>query len=186
MDETVFHQLISRKLHHQGRKFSYYIEQIKLPNGIEQEYGYIRHPGAVLIIPVTQDNQLILVRQYRFALQCYLLEFPGGLVEASETPINAAKREFQEETGYYAHTWIKLGESFTCPGYSNELMYIYLAQNLEISKTHLPQDPDEDTETVAMSWDELRSLISGSKATTNLDATSIAGLYMAYQYLESL
>ena len=88
-----------------SNKFSFEINRIQLPNGHEGEYGYIKHPGAALAVPITKENKVIILRQYRFAVSRYLLEFPAGTLEIGETPINSIKREIQEETGFSADKW---------------------------------------------------------------------------------
>ena len=91
------------------KKFSFEINRIQLPNGHEGEYGQITFPNAALAVPITADNKVILLRQYRFAVSRYLLEFPAGTLEIGETPINSIKREIQEETGFKAEKWDELG-----------------------------------------------------------------------------
>ena len=93
---SIFKEKISEL---KSKKFSFEINRIELPNGHEGEYGYIKHPGAALAVPITKDNKVIILRQYRFAVSRYLLEFPAGTLEIGETPINSIQREIQEETG---------------------------------------------------------------------------------------
>ena len=99
---SIFKEIISEL---KSKKFSFEINRIELPNGHEGEYGYIKHPGAALAVPITKDNKVIILRQYRFAVSRYLLEFPAGTLEIDETPINSIKREIQEETGFSAEKW---------------------------------------------------------------------------------
>ena len=96
---SIFKEKISEL---KSKKFSFEINKIELPNGHEGEYGYIKHPGAALAVPITKDNKVIILRQYRFAVSRYLLEFPAGTLEIGETPINSIQREIQEETGFSA------------------------------------------------------------------------------------
>ena len=105
---SIFKEKISEL---KSKKFSFEINRIELPNGHESEYGYIKHPGAALAVPITKDNKVIILRQYRFAVSRYLLEFPAGTLEIGETPINSIKREIQEETGFSANKWDELGLS---------------------------------------------------------------------------
>ena len=90
------------------KKFSFEINRIELPNGHEGEYGSIKFPNAALAVPITSENKVIILRQYRFAVSRYLLEFPAGTLEAGETPINSIKRELQEEAGYKAVSYTHL------------------------------------------------------------------------------
>ena len=89
---SIFKEKISEL---KSKKFSFEINRIELPNGHEGEYGYIKHPGAALAVPITKDNKVIILRQYRFAVSRYLLEFPAGTLEIGETPINSIRREIQ-------------------------------------------------------------------------------------------
>ncbi|MEE3715503.1 NUDIX hydrolase [Tumidithrix elongata RA019] len=177
-------QLLDNRLQHNGKKFSYRVDKILLPNGVTGEYAYIKHPGAGLAVPVTADGKFILVRQYRFAIQRYLLEFPAGTLEVNEAPGITIHRELEEETGYRAHRWQKLGTFFICPGYSDEVIHAYLAQDLEKLEHPPAQDDDEEIEVVQYDRHELDALIHSGNASTGLDAKSITAFYLALQHLK--
>lgn len=174
--------VIKKKLFYQGRKFSYEVNRLRLPNGAEGEWECVRHPGGALAIPVTPDGKLVLVRQYRFAAEGRLLEFPAGTVEAHEDPAITIKREIEEETGYRAHQWRKLGHFFLAPGYSDEIIYAFLAEDLEQLDTPPAQDEDEDIEVVHMTPEELDQAIRDGEP---VDAKSIASLVLARPFLAS-
>ncbi|MEL6320386.1 MAG: NUDIX hydrolase, partial [Cyanobacteria bacterium J06626_14] len=140
--------VLKQKLFYQGRKFSYNVNRLRLPNGVEGDWECIQHPGGALAVPVTPDGKLVLVRQYRFAAQGRLLEFPAGTVEVDEDPALTIKREIEEETGYRAHQWKTLGQFFLAPGYSDEIIYAFLAEELEKLDVPPQQDEDEDIEVV--------------------------------------
>ena len=173
-------QRLKQNLFYAGRKFDFEVNQLKLPNGSIGNWECIRHPGGSMAVPVTADGSFVLVRQYRFAMQGRLLEFPAGTVEKDETPLVTIQREIQEETGYEAATWRTLGQFPNAPGYSDEIIYAYLATDLT-KLSEAPQlDEDEDIEVVLMSADELEKAILGG---TPIDAKSIAAFYMAKAYL---
>ncbi|MBD1999566.1 NUDIX hydrolase [Leptolyngbya sp. FACHB-541] len=174
-------QLLSKRLFYQGRKFNFEVTRLRLPNQVEGDWECVRHPGGALAVPVTPDGKLVLVRQYRFAAQGRLLEFPAGTVEPNEDPAATVQREIEEETGYRAHRWQKLGEFFLAPGYSDEIIYAFLAQDLE--KLELPpsQDEDEDMETILMTPQELEQAIQSGEA---VDAKTICSLLLAKPFLE--
>jgi ADP-ribose pyrophosphatase len=173
-------QLLQSRLFYRGRKFNYEVNRLRLPNGAEGEWECVRHPGGALVIPVTPEGQLVLVRQYRFAVQGWLLEFPAGTVESYESPLETIQREIQEETGYRADTWTKLGQFFLAPGYSDEIIYAFLAQDL-VKLEHPPQgDEDEQIETVLMSPAELETAIREQEP---IDAKSIAAFFLALPHL---
>ena len=173
-------QLIQQRLFFRGRKFNYELNRLKLPNGVEGEWECVRHPGGALVIPVTPDGKLVLVRQYRFAVQGWLLEFPAGTVESYESPLETIQREIEEETGYSATDWQKLGEFYLAPGYSDEVIYAFLAQGLQVLENPPAQDEDEQIETVLMTPDELKTAIYDREP---IDAKSIAAFFLALPYL---
>ncbi len=173
-------QLLKQHLIYRGRKFDFEVNQLRLPNGVEGQWECIRHPGGALAVPVTAGGELILVRQYRFAVQGRLLEFPAGTVEPGESPQATIEREIQEEIGYRAHTWRSLGPFALAPGYTDEFIYPFLATDLE----PLPQPPagdaDEDIEVVVMGRDRLQQAIVNGEG---VDAKTIASFFLALPFL---
>lgn len=173
-------QLLQHRLHYQGRKFSYEVNRLRLPNGVEGEWECVRHPGGAVAVPITEAGQFVMVRQYRFAVRGRLLEFPAGTLEAHETPETTVKREIEEETGYRAHKWQSLGQFYLAPGYSDEVIYAFLAQGLEKLDAPPALDDDEDIEVVLLTPDELERAIQNGTA---VDAKSIACFAMARSLL---
>ncbi len=173
-------QLLKQRLVYRGRKFDFEVSRLRLPNQAEGDWECIRHPGGALAVPITSEGKLVLVRQYRFAVQGRLLEFPAGTVEVNEDPSETIKRELEEETGYRAYRWRKLGEFFLAPGYSDEIIYAFLAQDLEPLDTPPDQDADEDMETVLMTPEELEQAILNGEA---VDAKSISSFLLARPFL---
>ncbi|MGF1515502.1 MAG: NUDIX hydrolase [Elainellaceae cyanobacterium] len=171
--------LLQNRLSYKGR-FGYEVNRLRLPNGVEGEWECIRHPGGAVAVPITAEGQLVLVRQYRFAVQGRLLEFPAGTVEIDETPAATVKREIEEETGYRAHRWQNLGQFFLAPGYSDEIIYAFLAQDLEKLAAPPAGDADEDIEVVLMTPQALEDAIQDGAP---VDAKSIACLMMARRFL---
>lgn len=173
-------EIIQQRLFYKGRKFDYEVNKIRLPNGVEGEWECIRHPGGALAVPVTPEGKLVLVRQYRFACEGRLLEFPAGTVEVNEDPAKTIKREIEEETGYKASKWRNLGKFPLAPGYSDEYIYAFLAQDLEKLATPPQQDEDEDIEVVLMTPQELETAIMAGEP---VDAKSIASYFLARPFL---
>lgn len=173
-------QIIKQRLFYQGRKFSFDVNRLRLPNGSEGEWECIRHPGGALAVPVTPEGKLVLLRQYRFATQGRILEFPAGTIEPNEDPAETIKREIEEETGYRAHKWEKLGQFFLAPGYSDEIIYAFLAQDLELLEKPPEQDDDEDMEVVLFTPQELEAAILAGEP---VDAKSISSFFLARQFL---
>lgn len=176
-------QLLKKCLFYAGRKFDFEVIRLRLPNKVEGQWECVRHPGGAMAVPITPEGKLVLVRQYRFAIQGRLLEFPAGTIEPTEEPFATIQREIEEETGYSAKAWKKLGKFPLAPGYSDEYIFAFLASDLEQLETSPEQDDDEDIEVVLMTPDEFeKAVIDGE----GVDAKSIAGYFMAKPFLDSL
>lgn len=115
-------------------------EDIILPNGNPKRQIRIEHPGAVVILPVCDNGDILLIHQYRAVINDYIWELPAGSLEFGEDPLECAKREIQEETGFKADKWLFLGNQYPLPGNSNEIQYLYLAEELTTNK----KDGDAD------------------------------------------
>ncbi|MBD1903127.1 NUDIX hydrolase [Trichocoleus sp. DQ-A3] len=174
-------EVLKQRLFYQGRKFNFEVSRLRLPNQVEGDWECIRHPGGALAVPVTSEGKLILLRQYRFAVQGRLLEFPAGTIEPNEAPEETIKREIEEETGYRAHKWRNLGKFSLAPGYSDEFIYAFLAQDLERLETPPSQDVDEDIETILMTPQELEQAILAGEP---VDAKSISSFFLARPFLQ--
>ena len=181
LKRSIFKEKISEL---KSKKFSFEINRIELPNGHEGEYGYIKHPGAALAVPITKDNKVIILRQYRFAVSRYLLEFPAGTLEIDETPINSIQREIQEETGFSANKWDKLGTLVPAPGYADEEIFLFLARDLSKLNSEVKGDLDEDIEVLILDPHELDNLISSGDEI--LDAKTVTAWFRAKQFLNKL
>lgn len=174
-------QLIKQKLLYRGRKFNFEVTRLRLPNRAEGDWECVRHPGGALAVPVTSDGKLVLLRQYRFAAQGRLIEFPAGTVEPHEDPARTIKREIEEETGYRAHKWDTLGKFFLAPGYSDEIIYAFLARDLEKLDVPPDGDEDEDIEVLLMTPQELEQAILAGEP---VDAKSISSFVLARPFLD--
>ncbi|MBW4417809.1 MAG: NUDIX hydrolase [Myxacorys californica WJT36-NPBG1] len=169
-------QLLEHRLTYKGRKFDFEVNRLRLPNQSEGDWECIRHPGGALVIPVTSEGKLVLVNQYRFLVQGRLLEFPAGTVEIGENPLETIQREIEEETGYRGNQWQKLGEFFLAPGYSDEVIYAFLAQDLQLLEHPPEQDEDEDIQTVLMTPQEVEKAIYAGDL---IDSKSISSFMLA-------
>ena len=175
-------KILKERLYYEGRKFSFEVNYLRLPNGAEGEWECIRHPGGALAVPMTTDGKLVLVDQYRFAVKQRLLEFPAGTVEPYEEPAETIKREIEEETGYHAKQWKTLGNFPLAPGYSDEYIYAFLATDLEKLDIPPEQDEDEDINIALYTPEELEKLIHTEEI--KLDAKSITSYYLARAFFE--
>jgi len=142
---------------YKGRLIRLEIKTVRLPNGLDIELELIRHPGAALVVPLLDGaKRLILLRQFRAAVNGYLYELPAGTLKKGESALACAKREIREETGYSASVFRKIGEIFPVPGYSTERITVFKARGLRKSRA-LPEK-DEVIERTVMSTDEVNKL----------------------------
>lgn len=164
---------------YKGKHFSFVIENITLPNGVISEVGMVHHPGSTAIVPMLDDHTVVMTRQYRHPIRKYIIEIPAGTLEPNESPLNCAKRELEEETGYVANELVELSHIHILPAYSDEKIYLYLAKDLTASRQNL--DQDEIIHTVKYSFDDAMQLINNGAIT---DALTIMAIYRAWQYLQ--
>lgn len=148
-------------------------------NGKEAWREVVHHPGASAVVAIDEDNRIIMEKQFRYALNDYLLEIPAGKLDAGEDPLVCAKRELEEETGIFASEWISLGTIATSPGFCNEVIHLYVAKGL--SKGEIHWDEDEYVEVERYTFDELLQRIKEEKIK---DSKSLSALLLAMPYLK--
>ena len=148
-------------------------------NGKEAWREVVHHPGASAVVAIDEENRIIMEKQFRYALNDYLLEIPAGKLDAGEDPLVCAKRELEEETGIVASEWISLGTIATSPGFCNEVIHLYVAKGL--SKGEIHWDEDEYVEVERYTFDELLQRIKEEKIK---DSKSLSTLLLAMPYLK--
>lgn len=156
-------------------------ERVRTPDGDEVVRFTVRHPGAVVIVALEDDERVVLVRQYRIAARAELLELPAGKREPDEEPEATARRELEEETGLLAGRWDRLVGFYNSPGFSDEYSHVYLARDLEVSERDLETRAEErhmDVERVALG--DLDRLLSAGEI---VDAKTIIGTTLARAFL---
>lgn len=166
---------IDRTLVHKGTIIDYYVDTMQLPNGNEAKWDFIQHNGAAAVVPVTEDGKILMVSQYRNALERYTLEIPAGGLNAGESTAAAAARELEEETGYASKDLEILLSIRTTVAFCNEKIDIYVAKNLV--KTHQHLDEDEYLNVGAYTLGELEQMIFERKIE---DSKTISAL-LAYK-----
>lgn len=117
-----------------------FVDDIELPNGKPSHREIVRHPGAVCVIPITDDGDVIMVKQFRYPFSKVLLEVPAGKLEPGEDPLEAVKRELEEESGVCAESIQFMGELYTTVAFTDEKIYTYIATGLTFKESH----PDDD------------------------------------------
>lgn len=159
-----------------GKLVTLEVHHVRLPNGKEAVREVVRHPGAVVILPVLPDGRVVLVRQFRFAVGENLLELPAGTVHAGEAPEHCAARELAEETGYRGEL-VPLGAFYSAPGFCDEKLSCFLARCSRAGATDL--DADEEVEVAQLAPAELASAVARGQIR---DAKTLACLLLAHAH----
>jgi ADP-ribose diphosphatase len=174
-------ELVKRDYVYRGRILNLHVDTVRLDNGNETIREVVAHPGAVVIAAVDDEDNVLLVRQYRYAVGRELLELPAGTLEKNETPERAAPRELKEETGYAARRWELLTRFYSSPGILTEEMRVYLARDLTAGES----EPEGDEE-LKLEKMPLREAIARAARGEIMDAKSIVGLLLAGQKLNRM
>lgn len=153
-------------------------DQVRVPSGAMSQREYVIHPGAVVVIPVLDNGNLLLERQFRYPLSRVFIELPAGKIDAGEPHLATGQRELLEETGYTAAEWIYLGLQHPCIGYSNEVIYIYLARGLSAGQHN--RDIDEALQLFEASLEECMQMIRRGELT---DGKTMVALFHAEKFL---
>ncbi|MGD9953686.1 MAG: NUDIX domain-containing protein [Burkholderiales bacterium] len=154
-----------------GRLLKVYRDRVRLPDGATSVREYIRHPGAVAVVALFDDGQVLLERQFRYPLRRTFVEIPAGKLEPGEDHLVTGKRELLEETGYVAREWRKLGQIHNAIGYSDELIEIWLARGLEKREARLADG--EFLEVFALPLAEAQAMARDGRIT---DVKTVTGL----------
>jgi ADP-ribose pyrophosphatase len=158
MEEKNSIQKLDHRTVYRGRILTLVVDRIIEPSGIEVEREVVRHAGAAVMLPLTDGFEVVLVRQFRYAVERFLWEVPAGHIAPGERPEETAQRELVEETGYYPHRLEKLAAVYPSPGFSDEVMHVFLATRLEKRKAR-PED-DESIEVGLFSVEETVAMVS--------------------------
>lgn len=169
---------LSSKLVYQGGFLKVYRDEVRLPDGRTALREYVKHPGAVMMVPVLDDGRVVLVRQFRYPLMRHFIEVPAGKMEPGEAPLETAKRELREECGYTAGRWQHLITIHPCIGYSDEVIELYLARDLEHVGAAL--DDGEFLEVLEVPLDEALAWTRDGRIT---EVKAVIGLALALDAL---
>ena len=157
---------------YQGSFLQVQRDRVRLPDGKTASREFIRHPGAVVILPLFDDGMVLLERQFRYPIDQVVLEFPAGKIEPGEDTLLCAQRELQEETGYTAKDWQFICRVHNALGYSNEFLDIFVARGLTEGETRL--DEEEFIETFRVSTADLLDWVRGGQVT---DVKTVIGAF---------
>ena len=158
---------------YKGKILDLKVDTVVLPDGARTEREVVAHPGAVAVVSVTDDNEIVLIRQFRYPVDEVLWEIPAGKLEPEEDPLECAKRELSEETGFGAEEWQNMSVFYTTPGFSDEIMYLYSARGLY--KDIREADSDEFIEVHKIPMDDVLEQI---KSGVIKDAKTIIGVLL--------
>ncbi|MCL4488447.1 MAG: NUDIX hydrolase [Chloroflexi bacterium] len=176
-------QLIRSEYLYRGRVITLRLDQVRL-DGEHKKVTVreiVEHRGAAVIIPMDDQNRVLMVRQYRAAAARELLEVPAGTMNEGEDPAMCATRELKEETGYQAGVWEPLGHIYSSPGFSTEKMHLFLARQLRQSQA----SPEED-EDITVQWVPLGEAIGMIERGELVDAKTIVGLLRVARRIDGL
>ena len=167
-------KFLESKVVFDGKLLKVFSDKVELPNGKETSREFIKHPGAVAVVPITQEGNIVLVRQYRYPVGKTMLEVPAGKLDIGEHPDACVLRELEEETGYVAQNVRKLTSIYTTPGFTDEVIHLYVAENLKLSKPR--PDEDEFLDVEVYSKEEIREMLGDGRIN---DAKSMLALLLA-------
>jgi ADP-ribose pyrophosphatase len=176
-DDDLIERTVERRVLHRGRFITFRIDTIEDADGGRHTREVVGHPGAVCIVPLNGD-EVVMVRQYRTPVGRVLLELPAGTLDrrpdgSVEPPEEAAPRELREETGYDARDWRALGRFWSAPGFTEELMHLYLATDLVPLEGYSGPDPDERLVVERVRWRDALAMAEDGRIS---DAKTIVGI----------
>ena len=176
-------KIIKSERIYQGRIIDLIIEEVEDSPGKARKCEIISHLGGGVVIPMFDNGDLLLVRQYRYPHKKFVLEVPAGKLEPNEDPLNCAKRELEEETGYTAERYEKLTAIYTTPGFCNEILHIYLATKLK--KSQAGQHLDEGEQSLTIELIPLSTAVDMVVRGEIVDSKTIVGILLAERKLKS-
>ncbi len=176
MDRDLRERLIASKTVFEGRLISVSVDEVELADGRRTRREVVHHPGAAAVVPVLPDGRVVMIRQYRHATGSVLYELPAGLCESGEAPVECARRELGEEVGYQAQEMELLFSVYLSPGYSSELIHVFLAGGLR--PVEAKPDPDEQVVPVALPLDAVVAMIARGEVQ---NAAAVCGVLAAAQ-----
>jgi ADP-ribose pyrophosphatase len=166
-------QRLAGEIVFKGKVFDVERERVRLANGREVDLDVVRHPKSVVLVPMPEPGRVMLVRQFRFAVNAFLWELPAGSVDDGETPEQAARRECHEEVGLVPNAIVRIGAMYPTPGYCDEEMVFFRLSGLEEPTEAAALDEDEEIEVKAFEVRDVREMIRRGEIT---DMKTMAGL----------
>jgi ADP-ribose pyrophosphatase len=167
-------EVLSERVLHKGRTGTFGLHELRFPNGHVTTLELLQHPGASAVVPFVDPEHVVLLRQYRFAVQDRLWEIPAGKLDPGEDPQSCAERELREETGYRAARMVPVGRIITAPGFTDECIHLFCAYDLEAGEAQC--EPSELIEVHRVPFGEALRMVERGEI---VDAKTVAGLHHA-------
>ncbi|RXJ03830.1 NUDIX hydrolase [Anaerobacillus alkaliphilus] len=161
MKQEFYEKTLATKSIFQGKVIELVVKDVELPDGNTSKREIVHHPGAVAIIALTKDKKLLVIEQFRKPLEKTIIEIPAGKLEKGEDPLECARRELEEETGFRAISINFITSFYTSPGFADELIHIYFTDEIEIGEVN--PDEDEFLSVLEVSLSEAEQLIEEQK-----------------------
>ena len=174
-------KLLNRRTVFEGRVFDIIVDDVEYPSGRPSVREVAKHSGGAVALPVFPDGRVILIRQHRYPLGEFIWELPAGKLHPGEDPLECARRELEEETGYLASEWTLLNSIFTTPGFCDEVLHIYLAGGL--SEAPGGRKPEEGEETMTVSVFPIGETVRMIERMEIRDGKSICGILQGLRHL---
>ncbi len=157
----------------EGKVFDLRVDEIEYNSGNDGIREIAVHPGGAVVVPVKNDGKIVMVKQFRYPFQKFLIELPAGKLDKGEDPLNCAVRELEEETGFKTDSVEKLGAIYTTPGFCTEILHIYLAENL-IPGNHNREEGEYGMQILEYSLEEIEEMINSGEI---VDSKTICGIH---------
>ncbi len=175
-------KLLNRKVVYNGKVFNTIVDDVEYESGNRSIREVAEHPGGAVIFAVLPDKKVILIKQHRYPIDKFIYELPAGKLNPDENPLDCAKRELEEETGYRANKWQKLTAIYTTPGFCNEQLHIYMAEDLYPAENGRNLEEGELTMTVEIL--PLQKTIEMIENQEIVDGKTICGLLIGKIHLD--
>jgi ADP-ribose pyrophosphatase len=174
-------KLLKSEKRYDGKVFNLIVDEVEYPSGNRGIREVAEHPGGAVAVPVFENGDLVLVRQFRYPMKQFLLELPAGKLDKGEDPLKCAARELEEETGYTASRWKKLTAIYTTPGFCTEQLHLFLAQGLE--RSNHGQRLEEGELNLTVETVSFHKAIDMIQAGEIVDSKTICGILLAEKIL---
>jgi ADP-ribose pyrophosphatase len=164
---------------YRGKVFDLQVDEITYDSGNKGIREIALHDGGAVILPLKDDRKIVMIRQFRYPFNEFMIELPAGKLDKGENPFNCASRELEEETGYKSNNIIRLGSICTTPGFCSEILHLYLAKDLVVGE-HNREEGETGMQVLEFSVEDVEKKIKQGEIT---DAKTICAMYLAENYL---